>query len=55
MAIQLICPNLNCRKRLTVPDDVRGKMLKCQYCQTEMEAPQSLAGESEDRSGRAHV
>ena len=39
MAIQLICPNLNCRKRLTVPDDVRGKMLKCQYCQTTFRVP----------------
>jgi LSD1 subclass zinc finger protein len=39
MAIQLICPSLKCRKLLTVPDDVRGKMVKCQYCQTTFRVP----------------
>ena len=39
MAVQLICPSLKCRKLLTVPDDVRGKMVKCQYCQTTFRVP----------------
>ena len=30
MPVQLICPNLRCRKFLSVPDDVRGKLVKCQ-------------------------
>ena len=30
MACQLICPNLRCRKILSVPDDVRGRLVKCQ-------------------------
>ena len=39
MAIQLICPNLRCRKFLSVPDEVRGKLVKCQYCQTNFRVP----------------
>ena len=34
MAVQLICPNLRCRKFLSVPDEFRGKLVKCQHCQT---------------------
>ena len=38
--VQLICPNLKCRKLLAVPDDVRGKMVKCQYCQRQFRVPE---------------
>ena len=40
MAVQLICPNLKCRKFLSVPDDVRGKLVKCQHCQTNFRVPE---------------
>lgn len=40
MPIQLICPNLQCRKILSVPDEVRGKLVKCQYCQTMFRVPE---------------
>jgi hypothetical protein len=40
MAVQLICPNLRCRKILSVPDDVRGKLVKCQQCQTMFRVPE---------------
>jgi hypothetical protein len=40
MAVQLICPNLSCRKFLAVPDDVRGKLVKCQHCQTNFRVPE---------------
>ncbi|MCC6240089.1 MAG: hypothetical protein IT448_07320 [Phycisphaerales bacterium] len=39
MAVQIICPNLRCRKILSVPDEVRGKLVKCQYCQTTFRVP----------------
>ena len=39
MACQLICPNLRCRKILSVPDDVRGKLVRCQHCQTMFRVP----------------
>ena len=39
MAVQLLCPNLKCRKILSVPEDLRGKLVKCQYCQTMLRVP----------------
>ena len=41
MPVQLICPNLRCRKFLSVPDDVRGKLVKCQHCQTMFRVPEA--------------
>lgn len=40
MPVQLICPNLRCRKILAVPDEVRGKLVKCQFCQTAFRVPE---------------
>ena len=39
MPCQLICPNLRCRKILSVPDEVRGKLVKCQHCSTMFRVP----------------
>lgn len=39
MPVQLICPNLRCRKFLSVPEEVRGKLVKCQHCQTAFRVP----------------
>lgn len=39
MPVQVICPNLRCRKVLSVPDECRGKMVKCQQCQTPLRVP----------------
>ena len=41
MPVQMLCPNLRCRKFLVVPDDVRGKLVKCQHCQTLFRVPDS--------------
>ena len=41
MAVQLICPSLRCRKFVSVPDDVRGKQVKCQHCQTLFRVPEA--------------
>jgi hypothetical protein len=41
MSVQLLCPNLKCRKILSVPAEVRGKLVKCQYCQTMLRVPAS--------------
>jgi hypothetical protein len=40
MACQIICPNLRCRKILSVPNEVRGKLVKCQHCQTMFRVPE---------------
>jgi hypothetical protein len=39
MPCQLICPNLRCRKILSVPEEVRGRLVKCQFCQTMFRVP----------------
>jgi hypothetical protein len=36
----MICPNLSCRKILAVPDDVRGKLVKCQFCHQPFRVPE---------------
>jgi len=41
MAVPLMCPNLKCRKILSVPDEVRGKLVKCQGCQTMFRVPEA--------------
>lgn len=41
MAAQVMCPNLRCRKILSVPDEARGRVVKCQYCQTLLRVPES--------------
>ncbi len=40
MPVQLICPNLRCRKILSVAEEVRGKLVKCQHCQTMFRVPE---------------
>ena len=39
MPVQMLCPNLRCRKILSVPDAVRGKLVKCQHCQSNFRVP----------------
>lgn len=41
MPAQVMCPNLRCRKILSVPDDARGKVVKCQACQSLLRVPDS--------------
>ena len=43
MPCQLICPNLRCRKILSVPEEMRGKVVKCQHCQTSFRVPPTKA------------
>jgi LSD1 subclass zinc finger protein len=40
MPVMLLCPNLRCRKVLSVPEEVRGKTVKCQHCQTIVRVPE---------------
>jgi uncharacterized protein YbaR (Trm112 family) len=41
MPLQMICPNLLCRKFLTVPDDARGKTVQCEHCKQKFRIPES--------------
>ena len=53
MAVQLICPNLRCRKFLSVPDEVRGKLVKCQHCQTAFRVPEPARKQPEPAAAAA--
>jgi LSD1 subclass zinc finger protein len=39
MAAQLMCPNIRCKKVLSVPEDARGKVVRCSHCQTAFRVP----------------
>jgi hypothetical protein len=39
--VQLICPNLRCRKILGVPEALRGKAVRCQHCQQVLRVPET--------------
>lgn len=39
MPATIICPNLKCRKILLVPNELRGKQVKCQHCQSVLRVP----------------
>jgi len=39
MAVTLMCPNLKCRKILSVPSSVRGSRVRCSYCGTMLAVP----------------
>lgn len=41
MSLQLMCPNLRCRKVLLVPEAARGKVVKCQHCNTILKVPET--------------
>ncbi len=41
MPAQVMCPNLRCRKILSIPDDARGRVVKCQACQSLLRVPEA--------------
>ena len=43
MPVTLMCPNLICRKVLAVPDSMRGKRVRCGYCETTFSVPSTGA------------
>lgn len=45
MAAQLMCPNIKCRKILSVPEEARGKVVTCSHCQTTLRVPQAKPGQ----------
>ncbi|MBL4810281.1 MAG: hypothetical protein JKY43_09545 [Phycisphaerales bacterium] len=37
--IRMMCPNLTCRKVLSVPEVARGKTVRCKQCGTNIRVP----------------
>ena len=42
--VRIMCPNLNCRKVLAVPESCRGKTVRCKNCATNIKIPASGSG-----------
>jgi predicted Zn finger-like uncharacterized protein len=40
MSVNVMCPNLACRSLLRVPDNVRGKRIRCGECGTVFTVPE---------------
>lgn len=39
MPVTLLCPNLKCRRVLQVPDNVRGRQVRCSHCGSLLAVP----------------
>ena len=48
--VQIMCPNLTCKKVLAVPQSARGKTVRCKACQTTIRIP---TGPAASTSGKA--
>lgn len=46
-SVMMICPNLKCRKVLSVPAQYRGKHVKCQFCGLTLAVPAGKSGAPE--------
>ena len=44
MSAQVMCPTLKCRKILSIPEESRGKVVRCQHCQTLLKVPEHKLG-----------
>lgn len=40
MSITVLCPDLKCRMVLAVPEETRGKKVRCKFCGTTFVVPQ---------------
>lgn len=49
--IRLICPNLQCRKILSVPDSTRGKTVRCRSCGMKINIPAGKPSAADARAG----
>ncbi|MHA7812524.1 MAG: hypothetical protein ACX94C_03895 [Phycisphaerales bacterium] len=39
--VRIMCPNLTCRKVLSIPEIARGKTVRCKACSTNIRVPAS--------------
>ena len=49
-ALRIMCPNLTCRRILSVPSAARGKTVRCRNCGTNIKVPQpKVAAEAKEK------
>ena len=39
LIVHIMCPNLRCRSVLGVPQEARGRMVRCRHCGTKIRVP----------------
>jgi hypothetical protein len=42
-SIRIMCPNLRCRSILAVPDEARGRLVRCKGCGSNIKVPDKAA------------
>lgn len=42
--LQMVCPNLRCRKLLSVPEIARGRTVRCKQCSMRINVPAAKSG-----------
>ena len=55
MSVTVLCPNLKCRMVLSVPEQVRGKKVRCKYCGMTFVVPEkseTLARRESEKNAR---
>jgi hypothetical protein len=43
MSLTLICPNLSCGRTVVVPEDARGRTVRCPYCRKPFVVPDQVS------------
>ena len=49
--VRLLCPNLQCRLILSVPDSARGKTVRCRACGIRVQVPVPKGGAPQGAAG----
>lgn len=49
-AIRVMCPNVACRKVMSVPIAARGKVVQCPQCRKRIRIPQSAGSSAADQT-----
>ena len=52
MAIEFVCSNRDCRRKLKVGDELSGKKVKCPKCKTVMVVPETNEQMSKQKNGQ---
>ena len=51
--VRIMCPNLICRKVLSIPEIARGKTVRCKSCGTTIRVPAAKAPSGSDQQANA--
>ncbi|HEX8876415.1 MAG TPA: hypothetical protein VF777_06680 [Phycisphaerales bacterium] len=53
--VRIMCPNLTCRKVLAVPENARGKTVRCKGCGTNIRVPPPRGASKPDQQQKPHA